>query len=204
MSDLNAAWLAGTFGPSAAILNWSTISAKTGSLTGVVANAPLFAFRNLGGNIAWLKKISVTLNLATSFGSPQAVDLGLFVCRSFSSSDSGGVALALSGTNNARHRTSQVAFSSCDLRIAGAMPLTPGTRTPDAMPVGIVGAWASNAGGAIPLSDLFTFNDGDYPLALAGGEGFEVQPLSAIGVGGTAVLYVAATIAEISGASWPV
>lgn len=204
MSDLNAAWLAGTFGPSAAILNWTTISSKTGSLTGAIANAPLFAFRNSGVNIAWLNRISVSLNLTTSFGSPQGLDIGLFACRAFSASDSGGAQLALSGTNNAIHRTSQKGFSSCDMRIASNAPLSIGTRTLDAMPVGIVGAWASSSGAAIPLSVLFAFTDGDYPLVFAPGEGFEVQALSSLGAGGTAVLYVSATLAEISGASWPV
>ena len=204
MSALNAAWLAGTFGPQATILNWSTSGAKTGLLSGVAANAPLFAFRNSGSNVAWIIRVSVAFNVTTAFTTAQSVDLGLFACRLFTASDSGGVQIVLSGDNGIR-RSQQMSFSSCDMRIAVSAALTAGNRVPDATAVGIAEGWAGVAvGAAIPLTDLFAYSGIDYPLALAPGEGFEVQPLSAMGAGGVGNLYVSATLAEISGVSWQV
>jgi hypothetical protein len=207
MSALNATWLAETFGSSATILNWNTVGAKTGALTVVAANAPLFAFRNSGSNIAWLIELAVAFNLTTPFSSPQAIDPGLFVCRAFSAPDSGGVQIVLSGvSNNGRRRTLQTPFSSCDMRVAAGAPLVAGVRTPDVTPVGIVEGWtAAAAGSTIPMSDLFAYKEPvDYPLVFAPGEGFEVQFLSAMGAGGVGVLYVVATLAEISGPSFPI
>jgi hypothetical protein len=206
VSALNAAWLASTFGASATVLNWNTVGAKTGALTGVAANAPLFAFRNSGSNIAWLIELSVAFNLTTPFTSPQAIDPGLFVCRAFSAPDSGGVPIALSGANNGLRRTLQTPFSSCDMRVAAGAPLVAGVRTPDAAPVGIVEGWtAAAAGNTIPMTDLFAYKESvDYPLVFAPGEGFEIQCLSAMGAGGVGILYVVVTLAEILGPSFPI
>jgi hypothetical protein len=205
MSALTATWLAGTFGPSATIVNWNTIGAKTSYLTGVVAGAPLLAFRNSGSNIAWIVGISVAFNLTTLFSSAQAIDPALFVCRAFSAPDTGGVAIVLTGTNNGLRRTAQPAFSSCDMRIAGTAALVAGTRTPDATPVGIVEGWCDGAvGPVIPKTDLFSYGEGDYPLALAPSEGFEIQLMSTMGAAGIGIFYIIAEFAEISGPSFPV
>jgi hypothetical protein len=204
VSDLSQAFLANTFGPRAAILNWNSIAVKTGTLSSIAANAPLFSFRNIGGNVAWLRNLSVAFNATTAFSPVQALDFGLVICRAFLASDSGGTPIILSGTNDARFRTTQVAFSACDLRVSSTAALVAGTRTLDANNVSIASGWANTVGVVIPPLSLIDFSEGDYPLTFAINEGFVIQLGAAMSAAGAGGLYVSAEIIEIFAPTWPI
>jgi hypothetical protein len=124
-------------------------------------------------------------------------NLALEIARAFSASDTGGTAVTLTG-NNQKMRTSHATSVVGDMRIASTATLTPGTRTIDANPVGLVrgftgtvantpifgnvAAGAAASGGAGPSAAdveagmLYRRTaDGMYPIVLAQNEGFLIR-----------------------------
>jgi hypothetical protein len=178
-------------------LNFYSAGAKTGLLSGLAANAPIFSFRNIGTNLVLLRRVGIGFVTTTAFTTAQIVDFGLQIARAFTASDSAGSAIALTGSNM-KHRTAQATFSSGDLRVATTTALTAGTRTLDANPVSSIGAWSGAVGAGLQPApaNLFQHDAEDYPIVLANNEGFVIQNLTAMGAAGVVQAYVNVEFAE--------
>jgi hypothetical protein len=178
---------------------WLSVGAQSGAVTATAALAPLFSFRNLSTKLILVRRIGVGLIATTGFTAAQKVDLGLILARSFTVSDSGGTAIALTGSN-AKHRTSLNTPSSVDMRIATTGALTAGTRTLDTNQVAQTGGFVQAAALGVLIqpgpSNLFGHDPGDYPLVLAQNEGLIIQSLTAFGAGGVASFYANIEFAE--------
>jgi hypothetical protein len=181
------------------VLGWNSVGAASGLVTGLAANATLFSLRNLSGNPVLVRRLGVGFVTTTAFTAAQMMSFGLLAARSFTASDSGGTAIALTG-NNAKHRTSLGTPTSLDCRIATTAALTAGTRTVDANLLGVQAGWSGAAGTVIApaLNNLLSHDTGDYPLVLAQNEGLVVANLTAMGAGGVGTAFVAIEFAEAS------
>lgn len=179
------------------ILGWLSVGAQSGALTGAAANSAVFSFRNLASNPIIVRRVGVGFITTTIFTTAQAVDFGLLVARSFTVSDSGGTAIALTA-NNCKHRTSLAALTSIDCRISTTAALTAGTKTLDTNHLAQNGAWSGVAGTglAVVANNLLSHDTGDYPLVLATNEGFNIMSLTALGAAGVIRLYVNMELAE--------
>ena len=106
------------------------IGAKTGALTGVAANAPVFQLQNQGTGLLLIKRVKVCFSLTTAFATAQYLDFGLIVARGISVYGSSGTAILLTG--NANHlMTDSYNISNAGCRISTTGTLTTGTRTLD-------------------------------------------------------------------------
>lgn len=180
-------------------LAWLSLGAQSSSLTGMVANALLFSFRNLSANPVLIRRVGVGFITTTAFTTAQMLSYGLFVARGFTASDSGGTAIALTGSN-AKHRTAMGTLSSVDCRITAGAALSAGTRTLDANTIAQQAGWSGGQGVTIApaLSNMVLHDAEDYPVVLAQNEGFVITNLTAMGATGAGVLFVQAEIAEAS------
>ena len=169
------------------VLGWNSIGSQTGNLTGLAALAPIFAFRNLGANPIVVRRIGLAVIIGTGFTAAQFVDYGLMIARSWTASDTGGTAIAVTGSN-CKHRTSLATPTSVDCRIATTVALTAGTRTLDSNNISQLGgiALASTLSAVVPnsLNNLLQHDTGEYPLVLAQNEGLIVQSITAMAAGG--------------------
>lgn len=159
------------------------ISAESGVMAaGLGAGAPVFSMRwapTTPGALALVHRVQVAVaNAGTAFTAGIG-SLNMFVARAFNASDSGGTAQTLTG-NNGKLRTSFNTSLVADMRIASTATLTAGTRTLDAVDVGLVAfpvpATTTN-NLLLALTDMLTRSgaDGDWPLVLANNEGFVIQ-----------------------------
>ena len=180
-------------------LAWLSVAAKSGALTGLAANAPIFSFRNIGSNPVVIRRIGVGFICTTAFTAAQIVDYSLIVARSFSASDSAGTAIALTGSTN-KHRSSMAMLTSVDCRISAAAALTAGTRTLDTNIMAAAGSWIGAVGAALAPSpsNLFAHDPEDYPLVLTINEGIVIQNLTAMGALGVGTAYVNFELAEVT------
>lgn len=180
-------------------LAWVPVGARSGALTGAVANSAVFSFRNLSANPIIIRRVGVGLIATTGFTAAQELAWGLKVARAFTVSDSAGTPVALTG-NNCKARTSLGTLTSVDCRIAAAAALTAGTKTLDTNDIGVTGTYApaTTAGVLLTPSDrnLLSHDAGDHPLVLATNEGFNIMNLVAMGAGGVGTLYVNMEVAE--------
>ena len=179
-------------------LSWNSIGAQTGGITGLAAAAPIFAFRNISANPILVRRVGLGYVNITVFTVAQIVDFGLMVARNWTVSDSGGTAIALTGSNG-KHRTSLGTPTSADCRIAAAAALTAGTRTLDANTLSQIGVWSQSALSSLAAMDnLLKHDPSDYPLVLAQNEGVIIQNLTAMGAAGVGKLYVNFEFAEVA------
>ncbi len=181
------------------VLGWNSVGVATGLVTGLAAGATIFSFRNLSANPVLVRRVGVGFVTTTAFTAAQLMSFGLTVARSFTASDSGGTAIALTGSN-AKHRTTLATPTSLDCRVATTAALTAGTRTLDANSMAVAAGWSGAAGVTIPpaLNNLLSHDTGDYPLVLAQNEGLIVVNLTAMGAAGVGVATVAIEFAEAS------
>ncbi|MBN8995219.1 MAG: hypothetical protein J0H94_08330 [Rhizobiales bacterium] len=175
------------------LTGYFAFGAQSGALTGVAANGPVFSLRNAAGNseLVLVRHIGLGFLTTTAFTTPQTVDYGLFVARSFTASDSGGTAISVTGSNT-KVRTSLAAPNSLDARIAAAAALTAGTRTLDTNALAQLGAWSGGAGqGIVPVqNNLWDQYTGDQLIVLAPNEGLVIANLTTMGAAGVARLYI--------------
>jgi hypothetical protein len=181
------------------VLGWNSVGIATGALTGLASGAAIFSFRNLAANPILVRRVGVGFVTTTAFTAAQMVSFGLLAARSFTASDSGGTAIALTGSN-AKHRTILATPTSLDCRVATTAALTAGTRTVDANTLTVQAGWSGAAGVTIApaLSNLLAHDTGDYPIVLAQNEGLVITNLTALGAGGVGVATVAIEFAEAS------
>lgn len=180
-------------------LAWNSAGARSGNLTGAAANTAVFSFRNISSNPVLLRRLGIGFIATTGFTAAQELSFGLMVARAFTASDTGGTAIALTGSNT-KHRTSLGALTSVDCRIATTGALTAGTKTLDTNHFANIGTYAAatTAGNIlVPATDnLFRAEAGTYPIVLAQNEGFNIMNLVAMGAAGVGVLLVNFEIAE--------
>lgn len=179
-------------------LSWNSLSAQTGLLTGIAANAAVFSFRNISANPIVIRRVGIGFLCSTAFTAAQKVDFGLIIARAFTVSDTGGTAISLTG-NNTKHRNSLVQPTAIDIRIATTAALGAGTKTLDTNTIGINGGWVPAAGTIINVAqdNLLSHVAGDHPLILAQNEGFNIQNLTLMGATGVGSLYVNLEFAEV-------
>lgn len=127
-------------------------------------------------------------------------DFGLYICRGFSASDTGGTALVPTG-NNQKKRTSYPPSVLADARIAAGSALGAGTRTVDASPMFQRYNYQAAAQGNGPTDFSYLFDlANEHPLlftSTGSGEGFEIQNISALGTSGVATFYVEVAWSEV-------
>ena len=116
------------------VLGWNSVGAVSGALTGLAAGAAVFSFRNLSGNPVLVRRLGVGFVTTTAFTAAQMMSFGLIVARSFTTSDTGGTAIALTGSN-AKHRTTLATPTSLDCRISTTAALGAGTGATTALNV---------------------------------------------------------------------
>lgn len=177
-----------------------SLTVRSTALAGVAANAPLFALRqiNSAGAVLVVRRVGIGFITTTAFTAAQELAFGLFVCRSFSASDTGGTTISFA-TSYQLHRTSDNPPVSVDARYGA---LAAGTRTPDALPLGLQAAWSGGIGVTLtPMPhNLFRHDaDVDRQIMLAANEGLEIQNVVAMGAVGVGDLIVAIEFDERTG-----
>jgi hypothetical protein len=178
---------------------WHSISAQSGALTATGAAVTAFSLRNLSAKLILVRRIGIGLIVTTGFTAAQKLDVALLAARGFTTSDSGGTAIAVTGSNG-KHRTSLTTPTSLDCRIATTGALTAGTRTLDTLPLAQQAGWALAATAGVVIApapaNLLSHDTGDYPLVLAQNEGLVLTLPTAFSAGGIANLIVNLEFAE--------
>jgi hypothetical protein len=177
---------------------WHSIGAQSGAITGIAANSPLFSLRNISTKLILVRRVGVGFIMTTAFTAAQKVDFALMVARGFSASDSGGTAIALTGSNG-KHRTVLNTVASLDCRIATTGTLSPGTRALDVNALAQQGGYGGTTAGLVITpapANLLSHDTGDYPLVLAQNEGLVITAPTAFGAGGIGNLFVNIEFAE--------
>ena len=178
-------------------LTWISVGATSGLLTGAASTAPLFSLRNIGTNLLVIRRISVGFITTTAFTTSQGLAFNLLAARSFTASDSGGTAIAITANQN-KMRTSLATPTNLDMRIATTGALTAGTRTLDTVPFGVAGGASTGAGTAMSPQSLLQHDAADYPLILVQNEGLVITNNFAMGAAGVINLHVNIEFAEMA------
>ena len=178
-------------------LTWISVGATSGLLTAAAAAAPVFSLRNIGTNLLVIRRVSVGFITTTAFTSAQGLAFNLFVARSFTASDTGGTAIAVTANQN-KMRTSLATPTNLDMRIATTGAVTAGTRVLDTVAIGVAGGAATGVGAAMSPQNLLQHDAGDYPLVLAQNEGIVITNNLAMGAAGVINLHVNIEFAEMA------
>jgi hypothetical protein len=156
------------------------------------AGAILFSFANMvgsNGNSILVKNIGLYLN--SQGGTSALQDFAMYINRSLTANDSGGTKIVGSGSLSGRKRSNVVGgptYIDCRYYSAGSA-LSAGSYTPDSnafrMLMGYLAASQTisppwNFGVPPSPNNLFSCQNGGYPLILAPGEGFNIQAISAL------------------------
>ena len=182
-------------------LGWNSVGVFTGATTVVAANGTLFSFRNISASPIVVRRIGVGHVVTTGFTAAQMLQLQLFFARAWTVSDSGGTAIAITGSNG-KHRTSLATPTSVDCRVSTTGALTAGTRVLDPNALAVVGyyAAAATAANALPYVNnaLLSQATGDHPLVLAQNEGIVIANGIVHGAGGVGTYCFGLEFAEVS------
>lgn len=171
---------------------WSSIAAATGLVTTLAAGAPVFSFRYTGVRVLLVRRVAIQWINTAAFTTSQRLEWGLYVARTFTTFDTGGLPLS---AGSGRHR-STLATPAVEARIAMTTALTAGTRTLDTHPLGIAPMFSYAAGATLPQTHLLSHDSGDHPLALVQNEGFIVSNMLLMGAAGVGVLYAQVEFSE--------
>lgn len=179
------------------VTGWISLGATSGAIGAVGAGNTLFSLRNLSANLLFVRRIGIGFVVTTGYTVAQAASFGLFVARAFTTSDSGGTAIGLTG-NNGKHRSALSTLTSVDARIAATAAMTPGVKVMDANALAVQHGYAAGVGTVIAPApaNLISHDTGDYPIVLSQNEGINIQTLIALGAGGAGTLIVNLEIAE--------
>jgi hypothetical protein len=179
-----------------------SVAVVTGTIAAsLTANSTLFSVRwGNASNLMVVEEVVVMAQHVVAAAAVAQFDLEMIIARTFTASDTGGSAVALT-TNNAKRRTNMGTSLVTDMRIATTGTLTPGTRTLDSNSFGrIQGQMQTTIGGRI--FDLQPFPiwravPGIYPLVLAQDEGFLIRNPIVAPATATWVLMVGVRWAEV-------
>lgn len=164
----------------------------SGAIAGAqVANSPFFALQWADPVNLFVLRYFKMWFYESTFNSAQVIDLGAFVCRSFTAADSAGTASQMqAGQNKSETKMPDSRLVSLgDIRISATTKLTAGTRTPDTYPFKTIGVWDS-AVGAYPIPDGDALDENKIPIVLGYQEGIEIQNITALAVTNAIKLYV--------------
>ncbi len=183
-----------------AVLGWSTVVGRTGVLAATLAaGGLLWVMRNTGSNLLLVRRLQLSFQLVTAFTTAQRVEFSLTRAKNWTAAfESQGNALAF---NMGQHRTT-LATLNAEGRVASTAAIAPSTRTVDTGAIGFATAGVGALGSGIPIQNLISHDAGDYPVALAQGEGLLLTNDVLWGAGGTGVATVVAEIAEMTLAKW--
>ena len=176
---------------------WVSVGAATQAIAGAAANQSLFCLRNAAASALIIRRIGIGAITTTAFTAPQPLEYGLIIARLFTTSDTGGLQIAFSGSN-AKVRTSNTTVLSADCRISTTATLTAGTKTLDANAASIGAGYSAAVGVSIPISlnNMYNSDTASYPIIIAQNEGLNIVNLAAYGAGGAVKLYVNIEFAE--------
>ena len=154
-------------------------SLKTGTMAaGLAGSAPIWSFRYTGTNLCLVTRVMIGVGDQTTAFAATHYDFQLFFARSFSASDTNGVAATLTG-NNCKLRTSHGTTAVGDIRISDTATITAGTRTLDSQPIARqVGGTPATAGLQVNGSDDYLWDckgTSDQPVIIANNEGLVIQ-----------------------------
>lgn len=159
----------------------------SGATTALSALAPIFSFRNISTNTIAIQNISIAATCTTGFTTAQRVGALVYIARNWTSSDTAGATIALTGNTN-KLRTSQTTLTSADMRIATTTALTAGTRTLDTTPIdGIYGYAPATAGIAIASNNVYQQVTTGHPIVLAQNEGIVIVNARLLGAAGVII-----------------
>lgn len=121
-------------------LGFYGIHGNTSTYSGLAANTPLFSMRwGSAAGLFVLLKVEIAVITSVAASAAAITERQLVVARGFTTSDTGGTAVTLTG-NNAKRRTNMPTSLVTDMRFGTT--ITAGTRTLDANPFASVLAWA--------------------------------------------------------------
>jgi len=166
------------------------------------ANGTLFSFRwGDATRLCVLQKIDIRLLQTTAATATIMPSYQVFIVRSFTTSDSAGTAITLTG-NSFKKRTSMGSTLVTDIRKSTvAAGLTAGVRTLDSEPIleMLTNATITTPNNVVYGAELLVDAEAMHPHVLAQNEGFIVRgPTVVFGAAGTANLCVTASWAEVS------
>jgi hypothetical protein len=171
---------------------WSSYAPQSANLTALAASTPLFTLRNTGAKQIVIRRFQLQFLVLTAFTVPQRLEWQLFIARSWTVGDTGGVQL---NTASGRHRQG-LSSLGMDARMNLGVPITSGTRTNDAHPIATAGMWAGSVGATSGQVSMVTTDAGDHPVVVGTNEGIVLQNAFAMGAGGTGMLYLGIEVAE--------
>ncbi len=146
---------------------------------GLAANSPIYSFRwtstTLLGIVRRVRLLAGSLAIGFAQGT---ATFDMFVCRSWTVADTGGVTDTLI-TDNGNLRTAMPATVLSEIRHSSTATLTAGTRTKDVQPVDTlfenVGTVANTGFIVSPNGKLFEKFPEEHPLVFVQNEGFTIQ-----------------------------
>lgn len=145
-------------------------------LGGLAAASPIVAFRYFGGGVCLVKRILFEMNTTFTAFTAGSAQFNIFVARSYTASDSGGVAMFAGGDQ--QKLRSSMGDSQVDFRSSTTGTLTAGTRTLDGQPLCSISVPISTAQDTamVPAqTPIFDQRLGEHPLVLAQDEGWVLQ-----------------------------
>lgn len=179
---------------------WYSFTIRSGLVTGVAANGPVWYLRYAPGTgkILMVKNINIGFATTTAFTAAQAVGFDLFFARSFTASDTGQTQATLTG-DNGKHRTSMSTSGITGMGISNTAALTAGSRVLDIQPIGFAVGASTGVGTVMVPTPMLAGTSGEHPLILANNEGLVIQNSNiAMGAGGVIRLWVTVECAEMS------
>ena len=178
--------------------SWKSVGLRSGLLADLPANATILSLRNLSANLLLVRRMGLGVITTAPFDEALLLEFALYFARVFAVSDSGGLPVAITGIQ-ASHRTSLVAPSSIDLRIANSTAISAGSRVLDDVALARVATWSAAAGEtiAVSLDNLIKPASGMYPIVLAQNEGLVLQNIEVLGANGIVHVYLNLEFAEI-------
>jgi hypothetical protein len=183
------------------------VAVPSGLTTGLAAGNLLFSMRyGDPSTVMLLKRIQAYAAVTTTFTAGQILDVDAISVRSWTTSDSAGTAVVLTGNNNkvrTNMGTSKISVNG-DIRVATAAAITAGgTKTPDAnaFGYGAVGAsTAADVGSGGYLGDVYKLDaTNQHPIIYATNEGFNLRLVTAQGAAGVVKYYFVVEWAELIG-----
>ena len=179
------------------------VAATIPLLVSQAANGTLFSLRwGDATRLCAITKIRLSVMQTAAATATIMPNFEVFVARSFSVSDSGGVAVVLTG-NNMKKRTNMGTSLVSDIRTSSvAAGLTLGTKTLDTQPVMVL---QTQQVITTPNPNLYVIDvnvgaaDGNHPFLLAVNEGMIIRgPTVGFGLAGTANLVVDMSWVELA------
>lgn len=174
---------------------------KSGLITGIAANSPLFSFRwapaakSDGSGRTYrcqLKFIKVDAVTMTAFGAAQLCDFYTYCAKTWSASDTGGTQVLPAAGDQKRQKqyADSLFVGGGDIRIATTGALSAGTRTLEAQPFSSFKFWSGAIGSSMSPPVLEEWDEHHVPMVFEPNQGVIIQNGTAFGATGVVQLWV--------------